>query len=251
VATIKISSSPDTSFFRNQTFLSDFGDEYIGYFLGHAYLKRYLKGKLLFLQGDPVTSFYIVRHGWVKLFRNLEDGTEVITALCKEGDLFSKSALIEGTNHQTCAQVAEEAIIYEIPAHILRDYIKKDLKLALSMISYLSNSINLLDRQIEQLSTMNADQRVGCFLLHLCITAKGTTAKVRLPCNKELIANYLGMKPETFSRSLAKLKTIGVHTKSDDVEIADIPSLRKYICTSCTNTSTCNGGQCRAMQLRM
>lgn len=239
MGTIKPSLGLDVSFLRKLKVLSEFDEESIGYFLGHAHIKRYSKGKLLFLQGDDVKTFYIVRSGWIKLFRNIEDGTEVITDLCKEGDLFSKSAMIDGTTHPTCGQVVEEAIIYEIPARILRDSIKSNLKMALNMISYLSNSINSLDRQVEHLSIMNADQRVGCFLLNLCTSTKESRVRVKLPCNKELIANYLGMKPETFSRALAKLKKIGVTSGPDYIEINDIWVLHRYTCSSCSCEGNC------------
>jgi len=237
--TLQPSYRTDVSFFKSLKMLSEFDEKHIIYFIENARIKRYDKGKLLFLQGDPVNSFQIVRSGWVKLFRNIEDGTEVVTMLCKEGDLFSKSAMSEGAIRPTCAQVVEEAIIYEVPARILQDAVKKDLSMALGMISYLSNSINLLNKQVEHLSIMNADQRVGCFILHLCINSKTSHAKVKLPCNKELIANYLGMKPETFSRSLPKLKKIGVTVDSDYVEINDIATLQRYTCVSCSSVGAC------------
>lgn len=239
MGTIKSSIGLDISFLRKLKVLSEFDEEAISYFLGHAHIKRYSKGKLLFLQGDDVKTFYIVRSGWIKLFRNIEDGTEVITDLCKEGDLFSKTAMLEGSTHPTCGQVVDEAIIYEIPARILRDSIKSNLKIALNMISYLSNSINSLDRQVEHLSIMNADQRVGCFLLNLCPATKESRARVKLPCNKELIANYLGMKPETFSRALSKLKKIGVTSGADYIEINDIWTLHRYTCSSCSCEGNC------------
>ncbi len=239
MATIKASNTLDSSFFKSLKILSELGDEYILYLLEHALIKRYDKGKLLFLQGDPVTTVYIIRSGWVKLFRNTVDGTEVITSLCKEGDLFSKSAMVGKETHPTCAQVVEEAIVYEIPARILKESIKRDLKLALNVISYLSTSINLLDKQVEHLAIMNADQRLACFLLHLCTNAKGPSVKIKLPCNKELIANHLGMKPETFSRSIPKLRPVGVVEKSDHIEINDINTLRNYTCVSCTSAGAC------------
>ena len=93
MATIKASATMDTSFFKSLKILSEFGDEYISHLLENAYIKRYDKGKLLFLQGDPVTTFYIVRSGWVKLFRNTVDGTEVITIVGKSWDLHVIDAL--------------------------------------------------------------------------------------------------------------------------------------------------------------
>jgi hypothetical protein len=54
------------------------------------------------------------------------------------------------------------------------------------------------------------------------------TKVVRLPYDKTLVAARLGMKPESLSRALAKLKSFGVVTKGNKVELTDIERLRNY-----------------------
>ena len=239
MATVQTSSLPDVRYFKSLNALSGLSEKYIAYFLENARIKRYGKGKILFLEGDCVTSFYIVRSGWGKLFRNTEDGAEVITNFCKAGDLFSKSSITEESAHLSSAQIVEEAIIYEIPAHILRDAVKKDISLALGILSDLSNSLNTLNKQIEHLSIMSSDQRIGCFFLHLLLYGNHQSSKAKLPCNKEALANYLGMKPETFSRSLPKLKAIGVTVNSNYIEINSAMALRNHTCVSCSSAGAC------------
>jgi CRP-like cAMP-binding protein len=66
------------------------------------------------------------------------------------------------------------------------------------------------------------------FLLSLSNSVNGT-ATITLPLDKSLIAARLGMQPETFSRALAKLKTVGVHSAGHDVVIKDLDALRAMI----------------------
>ncbi len=42
-----------------------------------------------------------------------------------------------------------------------------------------------------------------------------------LPFKKQIIANYLGMTPETFSRTLKQMKTIGVSVDDDVIRMKD------------------------------
>jgi CRP-like cAMP-binding protein len=239
MATIKTSTVFHINFFRSLAIFAGFNDENINYFLENSRIKRYDKGKVLFLQGDHVNTLYIVRSGWIKLFRNTEDGTEAVITLCKEGDLFSKAAILENAIHPACGQVVEEAIIYEIPSILMRESVQKDHKLALNVINYLANNINLLGKQIEHLSIMTTDKRVACFLLHLCNSDAENSTVVKLPCSKELLANYLGMKPETFSRALLKLKRAGVRVEADHIAIDDLHALRRYTCVSCSSAGNC------------
>jgi len=50
---------------------------------------------------------------------------------------------------------------------------------------------------------------------------------VRLPLDKALIAGRLGMQPETLSRSLAKLRRLGIESKGAEVSIPDVLALKR------------------------
>lgn len=97
----------------------------------------------------------------------------------------------------------------------------------------LNSCISLLELQLEHASTMNAPQRLGCFILRLTNNTK-TSFKITLPYDKNLIAAYLGMKGETFSRALSELKPLGVSVKGKTLLINDIHKLINFSCISCS-----------------
>ncbi len=51
---------------------------------------------------------------------------------------------------------------------------------------------------------------------------------VALPYDKSLIAMQLGMKPESFSRALAKLRILGVRTERNKVSLSDVAKLLAF-----------------------
>ena len=57
---------------------------------------------------------------------------------------------------------------------------------------------------------------------------KACPAVLRLPYNKSTIAASLGMKPESLSHAMSKLKTYGVSVKSYDVILSDIAVLKRF-----------------------
>ena len=65
------------------------------------------------------------------------------------------------------------------------------------------------------------------FLLNFGSAAENS-ADIHLPYDKFLVAGRLSMKPETFSRALANLREIGVHTEGNLVHIEDVEALRRY-----------------------
>ncbi|MFO1242058.1 MAG: helix-turn-helix domain-containing protein [Rickettsiales bacterium] len=54
------------------------------------------------------------------------------------------------------------------------------------------------------------------------------TKNLKLPYDKSLIAGYLGMKPETFSRTLQSLKEQGIDIDKNQVSLPDVFALCDY-----------------------
>ncbi|MHA1546365.1 MAG: nitrate- and nitrite sensing domain-containing protein, partial [Alphaproteobacteria bacterium] len=54
--------------------------------LSQAQIRNAEKGKLLVLQGEPASRYYVVLSGWVKLFQATESGAEAILQMLTSGD---------------------------------------------------------------------------------------------------------------------------------------------------------------------
>jgi hypothetical protein len=65
-------------------------------------------------------------------------------------------------------------------------------------------------------------------MVRLTPTRKGP-AIIELPFEKGLLANRLGMKPESFSRALVQLRSRGVTVERGTVRIADMNRLLAFV----------------------
>ncbi|MGD9712484.1 MAG: helix-turn-helix domain-containing protein [Thermomicrobiales bacterium] len=74
----------------------------------------------------------------------------------------------------------------------------------------------------------SAPQRIGDFIVRLTKVRKGE-AVIELPFEKALLANRLGMKPESFSRALTRLRAHGVSIDRGTVTIADVGRLLSFV----------------------
>ena len=61
--------------------------------------------------------------------------------------------------------------------------------------------------------------------LRLLLEQGIVTDKIALPYDKSLIASYLDMKPETFSRILKKFKSQGFNITKDEVVLPNVNAL--------------------------
>jgi CRP-like cAMP-binding protein len=189
-------------------------------------VQSYARNTLLFLQDDPAARFYVVFDGWVKLFRSTEDGEESVIAVFSSGESFAEAAIFDQGIYPVSATLVEDSRLLVVPAGPFVKALSENGEYALKIMASMSRQLRNLVRQVEQLTLRSSTERVAGFLVRLCPSESGATV-VRLPLDKALIAGRLGMQPETFSRSLAKLRPLGVRSNGGEVSIADVTALKQ------------------------
>jgi CRP-like cAMP-binding protein len=199
-------------------------DKIVG-LLENAYTMQANRNTLLFLQDDDADKFFVLLEGWVKLFRETDDGNESVIGVFARGESFAEAAIFDEGVFPVCAMAVENSRIVVIPAAAFKRKISDNPEYALNMMAAMSRHQRGLVQQIEQLAVKSTTERVALFLSRLCPN-NATEATIQLPLDKGLIARRLGMQPETFSRALAKLRDVGVQTNGQQVEIPDIGALR-------------------------
>lgn len=210
-------------------------------FAQQAQQRKEPKGKVIFLQEDPAQWFYLIQKGWVKLFRETLEGDEAVIDVLTTGHLFGETALFEGDTYSYSAEVVEDAKILALPLALLKKKISSHNELAVNMLTSMSRHRVQQTREIEHLNLQTAPQRIGCFLLRLCKADVQGAVTIHLPIDKTLIASRIGMKPETFSRALAKLRgETGIKVQGPTVYINDVQELVSYTCKQCSTSFPCD-----------
>lgn len=199
------------------------------------------KGHIIFMHEDEAAWFYVIETGWVKLFRETLDGDEAILDVLPPGSVFGETACLENGIYSSGAEIIEDSRVFSFPLSILEKETKENNAFTMAFLRHVTGKNLVKDKEIELRSVQNAAQRIGCFLLRLCKETDGNAKTLHLSWEKSLIAARLGMTPETFSRSLAKLQAdVGLRIKGPTIEIPDINALVRYTCTACSNVFPCD-----------
>ena len=216
---------------RAQPLFSGLDIERIAQLLADAVVRVHPKRQLVFEQGDSVTHFFVVLSGWVKLFRLRPDGTEVVMEIFGPGESFAEGAMHMADGYPATAEMIEDGRLLEIPTDAFRDRLRQDPELALSMLTSMAVRLKRFVSRVEKIKSLSAPQRVADFLLKFSPLSDPGAPRivVKLPYDKQLIANRLGMKPETFSRALSALKKEGVTVDGVEARIENLPALRRFI----------------------
>jgi CRP-like cAMP-binding protein len=184
------------------------------------------RGTTLFVQGDAADRLFAVLDGWVKLVRETSAGQESVIGVFGRGESFAEAAAFQSGRFPVDAVVVEQARLLVIPAQRFLAHLREQPEIAFNILAAMSRHLRSLVQQIEQLSTRTTVERVAEFLLTL--TEPGAVrADVPLPLDKALIAGRLGMRPETFSRALARLRGEGIDEVDGVVKVTDLVRLRQ------------------------
>lgn len=187
----------------------------------------FAEGEVLFSQGDDARRLYVIMRGLVELMIERPGRPPEVLARLADGETVGADALLPDGRHATTARVAEPTLVAVVAASRLMAHLDGHFDLALSMLAEMAGSLRGQIKEITELKLQSTTERLASYLVALAGPATGQTV-VRLPFEKRLLADRLGMEPATLSRAFAKLREMGVETgRGDRVNIADVDALRE------------------------
>jgi CRP-like cAMP-binding protein len=197
-------------------------------FVGETPVVALSAGEILFHQGDPATAFYFILEGWAAMFREGADGDRTAIHLVGPGESFAEAVLAREACYPVSAEAATDLRIARIDTARFRALILQSPELALSIIAAVFGKLRRLVSRIEQDKEWSPQRRVAAFLHKIC-GARDGTCRFDLPVEQRYIAARLSMTPETLSRALADLASIGVEAKRRRIVVNDVGRLARFV----------------------
>ncbi|MDR3448928.1 MAG: Crp/Fnr family transcriptional regulator [Alphaproteobacteria bacterium] len=202
--------------------------------LATARFVRHEKGAVFLAQDQPVTRFYVVVEGWCAAAKGNAEGQETILQIFRRGDFLPEPDRDAGDEPSPLNLLAlTPCVLLMLPPSIVRNALDRSPAFAANMLAAAVRRSQELRDHIEQLTLRNAEQRIGRFLLQVRFGADQEGKDIVLPFDKSHIASYLGIKPETLSRTLQFFKENGFVVERNHLIIPD----RQALCDYCDSTT--------------
>jgi CRP/FNR family transcriptional regulator len=167
----------------------------------------------IFWEGRESQGFYILTAGYVKLVKSSPDGKEYILRLVGPGESFAEAAVFGDAPYPATAITLEDCQTLFFPKSPFLRHLAASPSLARNMLATLSRLNLHLTRQLEDLSLKEVSARLARYIMERCQETHGKIDKgltFELPTTKTHLAAYLGTISETLSRTLSRLKSLGV-----------------------------------------
>jgi len=167
--------------------------------------KHYIKDQVILMEHESGSAFFIIISGKVKVFRESEEGKEVILTILSETDFFGEMAIIDGLNRSANVTATEDSELFIIERKDFLDLLYAHPEVSIALLQELTKRLRAADMKIKSLSLKDAEGKVATVILQLADDIgrikQGVVEIEKLPFQQDL-ANMAGTSRETISRAL-------------------------------------------------
>lgn len=168
------------------------------------------KNHAILSEGEPNESLYVVLRGSFRLSKLLEDGRRQVTGFIFEGDFLG---VRETEQSAYTAEALEDSLVCCFPHRFLDETAKNSPGVKDRLIAKGQTEYHKAQDHIVLLGKKTAEERVASFMITLAeaVGKERSASFVEAPfsMSRQDIADYLGLRLETLSRTLSALKKKG------------------------------------------
>ena len=186
-------------------------------------VRRYGAKEKLYTEGQHPRYIHLIKKGKVKVYRQNEQGKELISQLLSVGDWMGYLPVLQNTLYTDNAEVMEEAEVLLIPVSDFRSLLYNNRDVSARLLEMLADRTNHDENMLLELAYSSVRHKVAMALLGIA-EKDGLTISI----NREDLASLAGTAKESTIRMLSDFKSEGILTTdaSGVITIDDLDSLR-------------------------
>jgi CRP/FNR family cyclic AMP-dependent transcriptional regulator len=170
------------------------------------------RGTVLFSEGDPGDSLYIVVSGKVKLGRRSSDGRENLVAVMGPSDQFGELSLFDPGPRTATAVAVTDTRVAVLPKEALVQWVSDRPQIALQLMRVIARRLRRTNTMLADLIFVDVPGRVAKQLLQLAQrfgSVDGGQLRVTHDLTQEELAQLVGASRETVNKALADFASRG------------------------------------------
>ena len=189
------------------------------------------KGHVLFQEGQPGDSLYLVVSGKIKLSHSSGDGRESVLMVLGPGDMFGELSLFDpGPRTSTAIAVTDSEVLGLAHADLV-PWLQSQPVVAQSLLQALAHRLRRTSEAMSDLVFADVPGRVAKALIELGEkfgTPSDSGLYVHHDLTQEELAQLVGASRETVNKALADFASRGwIRLETRSVELLDLERLTK------------------------
>lgn len=176
----------------------------------------YKKSDYIYFEEDAANKVYLIEKGKVKIGYYNEDGTEVVKAILRKGELFGEKAILGEEKRDEFAQSLDnQTSICPIGVDTMHDLMRDNKTFSLRIYKFIGFKFKKLERRLQLLLFKDSKTRLLEFLNELCTDYGDDCEKtgdhiIDHPYTQKDIASLIGVSRPTLNILMNELKEADV-----------------------------------------
>ncbi|OIO88118.1 MAG: hypothetical protein AUK03_16865 [Anaerolineae bacterium CG2_30_64_16] len=158
-------STPDLALLRRVPYFTSLAGELLAALANVAVPRRFDRGQIIFLDGEPCAGLFIVARGQVKIFKVSLGGREQILHRVGPGGTFNDVAVLDGGPNPASAAATTEACLWVIARADIQRLAQAHPALAWALIESVARRTRHLVEMVEDLALRSVKARLAKLLL--------------------------------------------------------------------------------------
>jgi len=212
-----------TAVFKQSPSLAHLAENELKEIAALAKPRNFAKGEFIFLEGDPLDSFYIVQEGRVRLFKQSFSGKIFTAIVAYHADTLHAVVLFEGNPCWLSAQAIDEVTLLCVRRKEYLSFVAKYPSILMKIIDILGELVHSAHERLIDMVGERVEQRL-LNVLNMLSSKFGNT----LFFTSEELANLTGTTTETTIRIISQLKKSGLISSSrGTIVVLDVAKLQQ------------------------
>ncbi len=201
----------DVDLLRSIELFEQLDDEVVGELVGQSSVLDLVRGDVIFEEGAPADSLYVVETGRIAISNKSFDGRESMVALMERGDLFGEMSLFDEQGRSAEARALEPSQVVEMPYQPLRALWERHPELLWQVVQLLTRRLRAMDGALADSFFLDVTGRTAKHLLELA----GERDEFEIPITQEELAGLVGASRERVNKALSSFVRLGWIDQAD------------------------------------
>lgn len=175
-------------------------------FVEGRHTDKYKKRQRIFSEGNHPIWVYYLQKGKVKVYKNNNDGKELIVKIANDGEFFGYTSMLENAVYKVNAEALEDSEIAAISKTEFDELINSNTDVSRRFIKLLASDINQKEEQLLHIAYNSLRRKVADTLLAVEKKYRNNEEKFTITLSRENLAAVAGTATESLIRTLTDFK---------------------------------------------
>jgi len=191
------------------------------------HLRHYVRGEVIFWEGDVCSGLHIIQQGSVKLFRLSPQGRQHIVRVLQEGDTCNEVPVFDGGTNPVNVEALEDAWVWVLDTNAVEALFLKDAGFMRKTIENLARNMRHLVRMVSEMAFYQVTNRLARLISE--IPADELNGESGMRWTQDQLGARLGTVREVVARSLRELERSGaIQVENRRITILDAEILKQW-----------------------